>query len=78
VFQDVLGDKIIVALSEDIAGFEDFTKLLVECDVAEIAVFDEVDESGKVVEDGGEVILDLMVRKEFGVLHQLCRESCRF
>ena len=33
-------------------------------------VFDEVDETGEVVEDAGEVVLDVVLLKELVILHQ--------
>lgn len=69
VFQDVRWDEIIVAFVEDVFGFKDFTKAGIPGDVAEVAVFDEVDEAGEVVEDGGEMVLDVVLLKELVILH---------
>lgn len=65
----MLGDEVVILFSEDVFGFKNFAELFVKCDVAEIPVFDEVNESGEVVEDGGEVVFDLMFREELRVLH---------
>ena len=63
------GDEVIVPLAEDVGGFEDFAKALVVGDVAEVAVFDEVDEAGEIVKDGGKVVLDVVLLKELVILH---------
>lgn len=70
VFQDMLRDEVIVPLSEDVGGLENLAKLFVERNIAKVTIFDEVDESREVVEDGCEVILDVMIFEELGVLHR--------
>ena len=70
VFEDVLRNEIIIAFAENVSGLENFTELFVECNVAELAVFDEVDEAGEVVEDGGEMILNAIFPEELVVLHR--------
>lgn len=69
VFQDMLRDEVIVPLSEDVGGLENFTKLFVERNIAKVTIFDEVDEPREVVEDGGEVMLDVMIFEKLSVLH---------
>ena len=70
VFQDMLRDEVIVPLSEDVAGLENFAKLFVERNIAKVTIFDEVDEPREVVENGGEVILDVMIFEKLSVLHR--------
>ena len=50
--------------------FEDFAETLVVGDVAKVEVFDKVDEAREVVEDGGKMILDLVLLKESVILHE--------
>lgn len=70
VFKDVLRNEIIITFAENLGGLENFTELFVECNVAELAVFDEVDKTGEVVEDGGEMILNAIFPEELIVLHR--------
>lgn len=43
--------------------------MLIVGDVSESPVFDEVDEVGEVVEDGGEVVFNAVLLKESFILH---------
>ena len=73
VFENVGRDVVVVAFSENGigGGFEDFAEALIVGDVTEVAIFDEVDEAGEVIKDGGKVVLDLVLLKESVILHGL-------
>lgn len=70
MLQNMFRDEIIITSAEDVSGLEDSAKLLIEGDVAKVPVFDEVDESGEFVEDGGKVILNAIFTEELVVLHR--------
>lgn len=61
--------EVIVTLPKDVGGGEDFAEVLIVSDVAKISVFDEVDEAGKVVKEGGKMVFDVVPMKESVILH---------
>ena len=72
VLHDVRRNVVVVPFSQNFVrrrGFEDLTEPVTVGYVAEVAVFDEIDEAGQIVEDGGKVVLDFIRMKKSVILH---------
>ena len=72
VLHDVRRNVVVVPFSQNFVrrrGFEDLTEPIIVGYVAEVAVFDEIDEAGQIVEDGGKVVLDFIRMKKSVILH---------
>ena len=66
------GNVVVVFFADDLIGLfgvKDFAQTLVVSDVLEVAIFHEIDEARKLIEDGDQMVLDLILLEKSVVLH---------
>lgn len=63
------GHEVAVLPPEDVLRLKNLAEPSVSSDVAEITVFNEVDEAREVIEDAGEMVLDVVDLKKSFILH---------
>lgn len=69
MLENVGRHEVAILLAEDVLRLKNLTEPSVSSDVSEVAVFDEVDEAGEIIEDAGEMVLDVVLLKELVILH---------
>lgn len=69
MLKNVGRDVIIVAFAKNLGFLENIAETGIVGDVTEFKVLHEVDETGKIVKDPGEMVFDMVALKKSVILH---------